>query len=62
MRSVDYLIIGQGLAGSVLAHTMRQHQLQVMVVDRPREGGASRVAAGVVNPVSLRRLTKSWRA
>jgi glycine/D-amino acid oxidase-like deaminating enzyme len=58
----DVLIVGRGIAGAVLADTLRSRGLRVHAFDRPRPGAASRVAAGVVNPVVLRRDVPSWRA
>ncbi|MBV6405927.1 MAG: FAD-dependent oxidoreductase [Flavobacteriales bacterium] len=58
----DLLIVGQGLAGSVLAETAMRRGLRVRTFDEPREGRASWVAAGLVNPVALRRTFLSWRA
>jgi glycine oxidase len=58
----DLIIIGHGLAGSVLAEKAIARGLSVRVFDVPKEGQASRVAAGVVNPIVLRRLIPSWRA
>jgi len=53
---VDLLIVGQGLAGSLLAwHAIRRH-FSVLVVD-DGEFNASRVAAGLINPVSGQRLS-----
>lgn len=52
---VDVLIIGQGLAGSLLAWELASRGLAVSVVDNG-QCNASRVAAGLVNPVSGRRL------
>jgi len=57
---VDYLIVGQGLAGSLLAYEMRRAGHSFLVIDNPNKPKASDVAAGVVNPVVFRRMTKSW--
>ncbi len=57
---VDYLIIGQGLAGSLLAYELQKAGKTCFVLDNPKQVKASDVAAGVVNPVVFRRLTKSW--
>ncbi|WP_150049400.1 NAD(P)/FAD-dependent oxidoreductase [Methylomonas rhizoryzae] len=52
---VDLLIVGQGLAGSLLAwYSLRRH-FSVLVID-DGEFNASRVAAGLINPVSGQRL------
>lgn len=52
---IDVLIVGQGLAGSLLAWELAGRGLAVCVVDNEL-CNASRVAAGLVNPVSGRRL------
>jgi glycine/D-amino acid oxidase-like deaminating enzyme len=60
VKKVDYIIVGQGLAGSVLAYTLMQHQQTVLVVDEEKENTSSKIAAGLCNPVVFKRLTKSW--
>ena len=60
MKKVDYIIIGQGLAGSVLAFTLIQQGQKVLVVDADNEDSSSKVAAGLCNPMVFKRLTKSW--
>lgn len=61
-HNADVLIIGQGLAGSVLAATLLARGCNVHVMDDQRGGSASRVAAGMFNPVSFRRIIPVWRA
>jgi glycine/D-amino acid oxidase-like deaminating enzyme len=61
MKKADYIIIGQGLAGSLLAWELVQLGKEVVIVDNGAEN-ASRVAAGLFNPVTGRRMTESWRA
>ena len=56
--TIDYLIIGQGLAGSLLAWELIQRGCQVVIVDNGREN-ASQVAAGLINPVTGMRFVKS---
>lgn len=58
----DVLILGRGIAGAVLAETLRQRGVRVHVFDRKRPGNASMAAGGVVNPIVLRRDVPSWRA
>jgi len=62
LHSHDVLILGRGIAGAVLAETLLQRGLRVHVFDRKRPGNASMAAAGVVNPVVLKRDVVSWRA
>lgn len=54
----DFLIVGQGLAGSLLAWELIQRGCQVIVVDTGGEN-ASCVAAGIINPISGLRFVKS---
>jgi len=58
----DYLIIGQGIAGSVLAMTLLEQGKQVFVVDSPNENTSSAIAAGIMNPITGKRMTVSWKA
>ncbi len=60
MQKVDYIIVGQGLAGSVLSYFLLQKNKTVLVIDEEKEDTSSRVAAGLCNPVVFKRLTKSW--
>ncbi len=59
---IDVLIIGQGLAGSLLAWRLINAGASVMVLDNANPAAASRVAAGLINPVSGRRLVLSNNA
>jgi glycine oxidase len=59
MKSDEILIIGQGLAGTCLAWSLRKRGVAFEIVDR--EGGSSRMAAGLVNPVAGKRYIPSWR-
>lgn len=54
--TVDYLIIGQGLAGSLLAFELIQRGQRVLVVDNNLYGSSSQVAAGLINPITGHRL------
>lgn len=57
----DVLILGQGLAGTLLAWECERAGLSFRIADPGHAGAASVVAAGVVNPVTGLRLVKSWR-
>lgn len=58
MRNIEYLIIGQGLAGTFLAHELDKAGTEFLIIDKP--GGASRVASGIINPVTGRRIVETW--
>ena len=56
-----FTIAGGGLAGCTLAWALRERGCQVCVVDRGDEGSATRVAAGLVTPITGPNWSKSWR-
>lgn len=58
---VDFLILGRGLAGCLLADALLQGGQRVVVVGDNR-ASSSAVAAGLFNPVTGRRPKKTWLA
>ncbi|WP_456376881.1 NAD(P)/FAD-dependent oxidoreductase [Thiolapillus sp.] len=52
----DYLIVGQGLAGSLLAWRLINHGKSVLVLDDGHASASSMVAAGVINPLAGKRF------
>lgn len=60
--TADFLIVGQGIAGSVLAWTLDQRGCSVLVANDPTLPSASAVAAGIVNPLTGRKLVHTWKA
>jgi glycine/D-amino acid oxidase-like deaminating enzyme len=59
---IDFLIVGQGVAGSVLAWTLDRRGCSVLLADDPALPSASGVAAGIVNPLTGRKLVRTWKA
>jgi len=59
--SAEFTIVGGGLAGCTLAWALRGRGRRVCVVDRGEGSSATRVAAGMVNPITGPNLSKSWR-
>jgi len=57
----DYIIIGQGLCGTLLSYELLKRGKSVVVVDDGNPSGSSRVAAGFINPVTGKRHVTSWR-
>ncbi len=57
----DYIIVGQGLAGSLFACKCIQHNKAFLLID-PKENNASKVSSGMYNPVILKRFTSVWNA
>jgi glycine oxidase len=58
----DYVIVGQGLAGSCVALQLLLLGKRILVIDRVHENSATNVAAGLFNPVTGRKMTKTWMA
>ncbi|MCC6691382.1 MAG: FAD-binding oxidoreductase [Bacteroidia bacterium] len=56
----EYIIVGQGIAGTVLAHAFLERKKNILVIDDPNYSSSSKVAPGLFNPVVFKRLTKSW--
>lgn len=56
----DYMVVGQGLAGSVLSYSLISRGKKVLVMDDPKQPKASWVAAGIYNPFTGRKLVKTW--
>ena len=61
-QQVDFIIVGQGLAGSVLSLSLIHEGFTVCVIDKTDLSSCSKIAAGIWNPVVFKRLTKSWLA
>lgn len=57
----DVLIVGQGLAGTALAWQLLWRGVSFAIVDRDEPVTASRIAAGLVTPITGKRLAPSWR-
>ena len=62
MNVADVLVVGQGVAGSVLALTLERYGCSVVVASSASLPSASAVAAGIVNPLTGRKLVRTWEA
>ncbi|MGF1557300.1 NAD(P)/FAD-dependent oxidoreductase [Paucihalobacter sp.] len=58
---VDYIIVGCGLASIAFCEQLRSHQKTFVVFDNASQQ-SSLVAAGLYNPVTLKRFTEVWEA
>lgn len=57
---IDFLIVGQGLAGTVLSDKLNEAGYTFKFIDNGHKYAASSVAAGIINPITGRRFVKSW--
>lgn len=58
----DYIIVGQGLAGSCLALQLIKQKKRILIIDVYTENTATQVAAGLFNPITGRNMLKTWKA
>lgn len=56
----NYLIVGLGLAGTCVGYQLIKKGCKVTFIDSGINH-SSRIAAGLINPMVFRRMTKSWR-
>jgi glycine oxidase len=57
----DTIIIGQGLAGTTLAWRLMDAGQRVLVMDAEEPVTSSKIAAGLITPITGQRLALSWR-
>ena len=63
LKEVDFLIVGQGIAGSLLAHELIKRDRSVVIFDQTaRPHSSSHIAAGLYNPITGRKMVKTWMA
>ena len=60
MAKFDYIIVGCGLAGIAFCEQLRRHKKSFVVFDDASQNSSS-VAAGLYNPVVLKRFTHAWK-
>jgi glycine/D-amino acid oxidase-like deaminating enzyme len=58
--NTDFLLIGQGISGTWLSYYLQKAGYSCILIDQVKENSASRVAAGMINPVTGRRIVKTW--
>ena len=56
MEKIKYVIIGQGIAGTILSMKMFDMGIDHIVADSPILSTSSKVAAGLINPIVLKRF------
>ena len=59
---VDFIVVGQGLVGSAVALQLIKRNKKILVIDELQAHAASRVAAGLFNPITGRNIVKTWMA
>jgi glycine/D-amino acid oxidase-like deaminating enzyme len=57
---VDYIIVGQGICGTFLSRNLMKQGKSVLVIDESKAFSSTKVASGVINPVTGRRIVRTW--
>ncbi len=57
----DVIIVGQGIAGTTLAWHLREAGQQILLLDACEPVTSSKIAAGLITPITGQRLKLSWR-
>jgi glycine/D-amino acid oxidase-like deaminating enzyme len=58
----DFIIVGQGIAGSLLAFFLSKEEKSFFIIDKFNSSSSSNVAAGIIHPVTGKRIVKTWMA
>ena len=61
MKNVEYIIVGDGYAGYFFAHQLVMKKKSFVLFSGEKKG-ASKISAGVVNPLVLKKFTTFWLA
>lgn len=59
---VDYILVGQGIAGSWLSNELILRDKKIVVINHETDNTASLKAAGLYNPITGRKMVKTWIA
>ncbi|MBN9298778.1 MAG: FAD-binding oxidoreductase [Filimonas sp.] len=58
----DYIIVGQGICGTFLSWNLVKEGKKVLVIDESQPFSSTKVASGVINPVTGRQVVTTWMA
>jgi glycine/D-amino acid oxidase-like deaminating enzyme len=59
---VEFIIIGQGISGTFLSYYLDKEGRSFLVIDNNDNNTPSKIAAGIINPVTGRRMVTVWMA
>jgi len=59
-EKVKYLIVGQGLVGTWMGYYLQEKKLSFKIINNSAMPSATKVASGVMNPVTGRRIVQTW--
>lgn len=59
-EKTELMIVGQGICGTFLSLELERAGISHLIIDEQRPSSASRAAAGLINPVTGRRIVTTW--
>lgn len=62
MKEVGYLIVGQGIAGTLLSLELLNAGQRIFILNKETDHTSSNKAAGLYNPITGRKMVKTWLA
>lgn len=60
--TLDVIIVGQGICGTFMSWNLYKQGLRVLMIDEPQPFSSTKVASGVINPVTGRQVVTTWLA
>jgi glycine oxidase len=60
-KNFDFAVIGQGISGTLMSYFLSKAGKNVIIIDNNFSGSSSKIAAGIVNPITGKKFVKSWR-
>ncbi len=61
-KKINFLIVGLGAAGTHLSYQLLKSGKTFLVIDNAQSNSSSRVAAGIINYITGKRMVKTWMA
>ncbi len=61
-KNFEFLITGGGIAGLMMAFHLRKAGKSFLVIDNKLAQSSSKIAAGMFNPISGKRMSVNWKA
>lgn len=58
----EFIIVGQGISGTFLSYYLHKEKRSFLVIDDNAADTPSKIAAGIINPVTGRRMVTVWMA
>lgn len=61
MRQVECIVVGQGIAGTIMSYHLWKYKINHILIDQSLQHvSSSRVASGVINPLTGRKRVRTW--